>query len=88
MAAEPSASEEPSVVEGERCGFAPHLLTEDFDRAASRCPDRAAFHMDGRDFTYGDLHRAAGRLASRLAVTRARACAHATHDIRIIMMIE
>ena len=67
MAAEPTASAEPSIVEGEARGFAPHLLTADLEQAAECCPDRAAFRMAATDFSYAALHDAAGRLAGGLA---------------------
>ncbi len=67
MAAEPSASDAPSVVEGERLAVRPHLLTADFDHAAARWPDRAAFRTADRAFSYAILHDAAGRLAGGLA---------------------
>lgn len=67
MTAEPSAAAGPSVVEGERLGVRPHLLTADFDRAAATCPDRAAFQTAEQAFSYAALHAAAGRLAGGLA---------------------
>lgn len=67
MAGEPTASDEPSVVDGPQLDIRPHVLREDFDRAARELPARAAFRTDSRDFPYGALHVAAARLAGGLA---------------------
>lgn len=66
MSAEPSASAEPSVVEGADLDLRPYLLGEDFDRAAAALAERPLFHTDAAIFPYRTLHAATLRLARHL----------------------